>query len=148
MDLDDSILPVAKDRAARVFAMQNTTTVSQNREAIQAEVTKEVSDAVRDLFGIEPHSLQIASSQYSNSDFSAMQATGPPESEGICDDRSTNWSPLTSTSGPEWIELSYQNHVRAARGLQPAGVRRAGLRHLPERGGVRRGRLALLAFSR
>jgi regulator of protease activity HflC (stomatin/prohibitin superfamily) len=64
-DLDESILPVAKDRAARVFAKQNTTTVSQNREQIQAEVTKEVSDAVKDLFGIEPHSLQIASIQYS-----------------------------------------------------------------------------------
>lgn len=65
MDLDESILPVAKDRAARVFAQQNTTTVSQNREAIQAKVEKDVSDAVRELFGIEPHSLQIASIGYS-----------------------------------------------------------------------------------
>jgi hypothetical protein len=54
-----------------------------------------------------------ASSQFSSGDFSAMQATGPPESEGICGDLGTNWSPLTSTSGPEWIELSYQNHVPA-----------------------------------
>ncbi|TAL32392.1 MAG: prohibitin family protein [Alphaproteobacteria bacterium] len=65
MDLDESIIPVAKDRAARVFAQQNTTTVSQNREAIQAKVEKDVADAVRDLFGIEPHSLQIASIGYS-----------------------------------------------------------------------------------
>ncbi|MEZ0225415.1 MAG: SPFH domain-containing protein [Alphaproteobacteria bacterium] len=65
MELDESIIPVAKDRAARVFAQQNTTTVSQNREAIQAKVEKDVADAVRDLFGIEPHSLQIASIGYS-----------------------------------------------------------------------------------
>ena len=64
-ELDESILPVAKDRAARVFAQQNTTTVSQNREAIQAKVEKDVSDAVKDLFGIQPHSLQIASIGYS-----------------------------------------------------------------------------------
>jgi hypothetical protein len=48
-----------------------------------------------------------ASSQYSTGDYSAMQATGAPESEGICEDRPTNWSPLGSTADPEWIELTY-----------------------------------------
>jgi hypothetical protein len=36
-----------------------------------------------------------------------MQATGPPESAGVCGDATTNWSPLGSTTDPEWLELYY-----------------------------------------
>ena len=66
-DIDDSIIPVAMDRAGRVFAKQNTTNISMDRENIQAEVTAEVFKAVRELFGIEPQSLQIAKIGYSDS---------------------------------------------------------------------------------
>lgn len=64
-DIDDIIIPIAMDRASRVFAKQNTTKISLEREAIQAEVTDEVFKAVRELFGIEPQSLQIAKIGYS-----------------------------------------------------------------------------------
>jgi modulator of FtsH protease HflC len=39
-DIADSIVPVVKDRAGRVFNKQNTTAISQNREAIQEQVTR------------------------------------------------------------------------------------------------------------
>jgi membrane protease subunit HflC len=65
-DIDEIIIPVAMDRAARVFAQQNTTKISMDREAIQAEVTDEVFKAVRELFGLEPQSLQIAKIGYSD----------------------------------------------------------------------------------
>ncbi len=54
-----------------------------------------------------------ASSEWTATDYSAMQAAGPPESAGVCTDVPTNWSPQTDGSGPEWIELQYTVPVRA-----------------------------------
>jgi hypothetical protein len=54
-----------------------------------------------------------ASSEWTSSEYSAIQATGAPESAGACAEVATNWSPLTDTSGPEWIELRYPLPVRA-----------------------------------
>lgn len=65
-DNSDSIIPVAMDRAARVFARQNTTDISANREAIQAEVITAVFNDVRELFGLEPRTLQMGPPIYSN----------------------------------------------------------------------------------
>jgi hypothetical protein len=52
-------------------------------------------------------SSEYTSPEYASGDFSAMQATGPPESAGVCGDATTNWSPLGSTTDPEWLELYY-----------------------------------------
>ncbi|MBF0160207.1 MAG: hypothetical protein HQL58_11865, partial [Magnetococcales bacterium] len=60
IDVVSSVVPIVKDRASRVFAVQNMVSVNEKREAIQAAVERNVSEAVRDLFGIETHSLQIA----------------------------------------------------------------------------------------
>jgi len=65
LNLDSSIIPVVKDRAGRVFNQQNTTTISLKREQIQSQVTQEVFEAVKDLFGLDPHSLQFAQVGYS-----------------------------------------------------------------------------------
>ena len=59
-DIDNQVIPVVKDRTGRIFSAQNMTTVNANRQAIQAEIEKSVSQSVEDLFGIQPHSLQIA----------------------------------------------------------------------------------------
>jgi regulator of protease activity HflC (stomatin/prohibitin superfamily) len=64
-DIAESIIPVVKDRAGRVFNRQNTTVISQNREAIQEQVTRAVFTAVSEQFGLQPHSLQIAQIIYS-----------------------------------------------------------------------------------
>ena len=55
----------------------------------------------------------VASSEYSSGDYSAMQATGEPESAGMCADVPTNWSPLGSTAVPERLELSYYVPLRS-----------------------------------
>ncbi len=65
MDIAESIIPVVKDRAGRIFNKQNTTAISQNREAIQEQVTHAVFTAMEELFGLQPHSLQIAQIIYS-----------------------------------------------------------------------------------
>ncbi len=59
-DTDSSVLPVVKDRTARVFAGQNMVTVNANREKIQENVEHSVSEAIREIFGIQAHSLQIS----------------------------------------------------------------------------------------
>ena len=60
VDIESQIIPVVKDRTARIFAGQNMATVNANRSAIQIEIEKSVSVTVEELFGIQPHSLQIA----------------------------------------------------------------------------------------
>jgi len=65
VDVADSIIPVVRDRAGRIFNKQNTTSISQNREAIQNEVTQAVFKAMSEQFGLQPHSLQIAQIIYS-----------------------------------------------------------------------------------
>ena len=60
VDIDDQVIPVVKDRTARIFAAQNMVTVNANRETIQEQIEKNVTLAVESLFGITAHSLQIA----------------------------------------------------------------------------------------
>jgi regulator of protease activity HflC (stomatin/prohibitin superfamily) len=60
IDIDDQVIPVVKDRTARIFAAQNMVTVNANRETIQEQIEKNVTVAVESLFGITAHSLQIA----------------------------------------------------------------------------------------
>lgn len=60
VDIDDQVIPVVKDRTARIFAAQNMVTVNANREVIQEQIEKNVTLAVEGLFGITAHSLQIA----------------------------------------------------------------------------------------
>ncbi|MGB9153396.1 MAG: prohibitin family protein [Alphaproteobacteria bacterium] len=60
-DIESQIIPVAKDRASRVFATQNMVSVNLNRVDIQTQIEDSISKSVEELFGIQPHSLQIAS---------------------------------------------------------------------------------------
>lgn len=66
-DISQQLAAVVRDRASRVVAGTNTVTISANREAIQAEITAKVKDAVTELFGIEMESLQIPAITYSQS---------------------------------------------------------------------------------
>ncbi len=47
-----------------------------------------------------------ASSEYSPTDWSAAQATGPPNSSG-CGASPTAWAPASEGSDPEWLEVRY-----------------------------------------
>jgi len=53
-----------------------------------------------------------ASSQYSAGGWSAMQATGAPNTTG-CGDISTAWAPSTSGAGVEWLRLVYATDAHA-----------------------------------
>jgi hypothetical protein len=57
----------------------------------------------------------VASSEWSDVAYAARETTGAPENPGVCADVPTNWSPLTETSDPEWLDLSYVDSVLADR---------------------------------
>src|SRR5579863_8979545 len=56
IDIDDQVIPVVKDRTARIFAAQNMVSVNASRETIQEQIEKNVTLAVESLFGIHAHS--------------------------------------------------------------------------------------------
>ena len=60
IDIESQIIPVTHDRTSRIFAGQNMITVNSNREVIQEQISKSISQAVESLFGITSHSLQIS----------------------------------------------------------------------------------------
>jgi len=53
-----------------------------------------------------------ASSEYTSSDWSAMQATGKPDTFK-CGDFKTAWAPKPGGSEPEWLELTFNTPVYA-----------------------------------
>ena len=57
-----------------------------------------------------------ASSQYGESDYSAMRATGPPDVPG-CQDSGNAWTPRTNGDGAEWLEVGFRE------GIKPSGIR-------------------------
>lgn len=64
-DLGPQMISVVRDRVSRIIASKNTITISANREAIQAEITHQVDEALTQLFGIDMESLQIAEIKFS-----------------------------------------------------------------------------------
>ena len=52
----------------------------------------------------------VASSEYTNTDWSAMQATGKPDTQAAGDAR-TAWASFEADGGEEWLELGYENAV-------------------------------------
>jgi regulator of protease activity HflC (stomatin/prohibitin superfamily) len=58
--IHDQAIAVVRDRASWVFAGQNMVSVNSNRNAIQTAIESAVHQRLHDLFGIEPHSLQIS----------------------------------------------------------------------------------------
>jgi hypothetical protein len=52
-----------------------------------------------------------ASSEYTDTDWSAMQATGEPNTL-TCGDLPTAWASKEPNAGPEWLELTYAEPVR------------------------------------
>jgi regulator of protease activity HflC (stomatin/prohibitin superfamily) len=82
-DIETQIIPVAKDRAARIFATQNMVTVNSNRTEIQMQIEEAISKSVEELFGIQPHSLQIASIRPSDAFMASNEAAVRAKNEAV-----------------------------------------------------------------
>lgn len=82
-EIESQILPVVRDRASRVFARQNMVAVNANRNEIQAEIEKDVAESVEKLFGIEPHSLQIAGIKPSDAFMASNEAAVKAKNDAV-----------------------------------------------------------------
>jgi regulator of protease activity HflC (stomatin/prohibitin superfamily) len=58
-NIHNQAIAVAKDRVSAIFAGQNMVNVNANRALIQDQISTAVHQRLQQLFGIEPHSLQI-----------------------------------------------------------------------------------------
>ena len=65
LDINSTMQPIIADRVMRVFSTQNTVNISVERASIAIAVRREVSQALRSIFGIEVTDLQISSISYS-----------------------------------------------------------------------------------
>jgi membrane protease subunit HflC len=83
VDIKEQVIPVTKDRTARILAAQNMVTVNQNREAIQTQIERNVTKAVEELFGIKAHSLQIASIKPSAAFMASIDAATQAKNSAI-----------------------------------------------------------------
>jgi membrane protease subunit HflC len=83
VDIQDQVDAVAKDRTARVLAKQNMVTVNAQREAIQAEIEKDVSKSMDELFQIQTHSLQIAAIKPSDAFMQSIDAATRAKNDAI-----------------------------------------------------------------
>ncbi len=124
-DLDESIIPVVQDRVSRIFAVQNTTTVSQNREKIQADVEKIVSDAVKELFGIQPHSLQIAAITYSDSFVQSNDFAVKAKNDAIAEQNKVNIETAKAQQAVADAKGAADSKIENARGDAQSAILRA-----------------------
>ncbi len=85
-DITDNIIPVVQDRVGRVFAARNTNSLSENREAIQAEATRAAANALRELFRIELQSLQIARIGYSQAFIASNEKSVTAKNDAIAEE--------------------------------------------------------------
>lgn len=85
-DIGPQMVSVVRDRVSRIIASKNTITISANREAIQAEITQQVHDALTQLFGIEMESLQIAEIKFSQAFMASNEAAVRSKNDAVAEE--------------------------------------------------------------
>ena len=83
VDITENIRPILADRVLRVFATQNTVSISANREQIAALITKNVTEALNTIFGLEITDLQLSSITYSPSFQASVEAAVQAKNDAI-----------------------------------------------------------------
>jgi regulator of protease activity HflC (stomatin/prohibitin superfamily) len=124
-ELDESIIPVVQDRVSRIFAVQNTTQVSQNREQIQEAVEKIVSQSVADLFGIQPHSLQIAAISYSDAFVQSNEFAVKAKNDAIAEQNKVNIETAKAAQAVAQAKGAADSKIENARGDAESQIVRA-----------------------
>ena len=83
VDIDGNLRPIVADRALRVFARRNTTSISAEREAIATEIRRSIQDAVQQAFGIEIIDLQLSRIEYSPSFTASVEAAVKAKNDAL-----------------------------------------------------------------
>ncbi len=83
VDIDDTILPVVRDRALAAFAQYNTLNISDERAKISAKMKSEISEALQRLFGIRVIDVQLTGIKYSPVFVASVEAAVKAKADAV-----------------------------------------------------------------
>jgi regulator of protease activity HflC (stomatin/prohibitin superfamily) len=89
-DIDENLHRIIADRAAKIFAQQNTTTISEAREKLSVALRAILSEDLRRLYGIEVQDLQIADIVYSDSFRASVEAAVKAKNDSVASENMVN----------------------------------------------------------
>jgi regulator of protease activity HflC (stomatin/prohibitin superfamily) len=119
-DIESQIIPVARDRASRVFASQNMVSVNSSRVDIQNEIEASISKSVEELFGIQPHSLQIASIRPSDAFMASNEAAVRAKNEAVAAENTKRTKQFEADQRVIQAKGDADSAIEAARGRAEA----------------------------
>lgn len=82
-DVDDTILPVIRDRALAAFAKHNTLNISDERQQIADQMHRDVGEALERLFGINVIDVQLTDISYSEAFTKAVEAAVKAKADSV-----------------------------------------------------------------
>ena len=89
-DIADNFQRIIADRTAKIFAQQNTTTISENRERLSTPLKALLSTDLGWLYGIEIVNFQIAGITYSDSFRASVEAAVKAKNEAVAAENTVN----------------------------------------------------------
>src|SRR5271169_2585594 len=90
LDIAENIQRIVADRTAKIFAQQNTTTISENRERLSTALKTLLSADLGKLYGIEVVDFQIAGITYSESFRASVEAAVKAKNEAVAAENTVN----------------------------------------------------------
>jgi regulator of protease activity HflC (stomatin/prohibitin superfamily) len=90
VDVADNFQRIIADRTAKIFAQQNTTTISENRERLSTALKALLSTDLGRLYGIEVVDFQIAGITYSDSFRASVEAAVKAKNEAVAAENTVN----------------------------------------------------------
>ena len=90
VDIADNFQRIIADRTAKIFAQQNTTTISENRERLSTALKALLSTDLGRLYGIEVVDFQIAGIGYSDSFRASVEAAVKAKNEAVAAENTVN----------------------------------------------------------
>jgi regulator of protease activity HflC (stomatin/prohibitin superfamily) len=89
-DIGDNFQRIIADRTAKIFAQQNTTTISENRERLSVSLRQLLSTDLGRLYGVEVIDFQIAQITYSDSFRASVEAAVKAKNEAVAAENTVN----------------------------------------------------------
>jgi len=90
LDIGENFQRIVADRTTKVFAQQNTTTISENRESLSTALKTLLSADLSRLYGIEVVDFQIAGITYSESFRASVEAAVKAKNEAVAAENTVN----------------------------------------------------------
>jgi membrane protease subunit HflC len=90
VDIADNFQRIIADRTAKIFAQQNTTTISENRERLSTALKALLATDLGRLYGIEVVDFQIAGITYSDSFRASVEAAVKAKNEAVAAENTVN----------------------------------------------------------